>query len=53
MIGALFVIAALLGYIAATLTSIHTTLRRIDERIADVTTEDYRHLSRIRIEGEI
>ena len=36
-----------------TMALIEALLRDINERIADVTTEDYRHLSRIRIEKEI
>lgn len=48
MLGALIVICLLLGYICAELTKIHTHFHILDERIADVTTEDYRHLSRIR-----
>ena len=45
-------IICLLGYICAELTKIHQHFHILDERIADVTTEDYRHLSRIMVEGE-
>ncbi len=48
MIGALIIIACLLGFIAMDLHTALKVLHNIDERIADVTTEDYRHLLRIR-----
>lgn len=53
MLGALIVICLILGFIANDLRTAIKLLYRIDERIADVTTEDYRHLSRIRTEKEI
>jgi len=53
MIGALIIICIALGFIAMELRYVNQTLWIIKERIADVTTEDYRHLSRIRIEKEI
>ncbi len=53
MIGALVIIAAVLGFIAMELRTANKLLGIINERIRDVTTEDYRHLSRIRIEREI
>ena len=55
----IFIVVILL-YIALSLAAIHhrlclihKTLRTMNEQVANVTTEDYRHLSRIRVEGEI
>ena len=53
MTGALVIIAAILGFIAMELRYVNKTLWIIKERIADVTTEDYRHLYRIRIEKDV
>ena len=53
MTGALIIIAAALGFIAMEIRVTNKMLRNISEQIMDVTTEDYRHLYRIRSEKDV